>query len=114
MATLPVTPISRAGLDVAGVAADAALSDEFPNTGFEFIEIKNGGGGTITVTLDIKPTVDGAAIVDPTLTIAAGVTKIIGPFPPALYNDSTTQRAKVSYSGVTTVTIKVFKIAPGT
>lgn len=114
MATLAVTPISRAGLDVTGVAADAALSDEFPNTGFEFVEIKNGGGAPITVTLDIKPTLDGAAVVDPTVSISNGVTKIIGPFPPAFYNDSTTQRAKVSYSAVTSVTIKVFKIAPGT
>ena len=112
MATLTVTTVTRAGVDVAGVAADA-LGDEWPNTGQEFIEIKNGGGAGITATLDIKSTVDGAAVTDPTVSIGAGATKIIGPFPTGIYNDSSTGRAKVTYSGVTSVTIKALKCPPG-
>lgn len=113
MATLTVTTVTRAGHDVAGVAATAgAGGDEFANTGQEFLEVKNGSGAPITVTLDIKSTVDGAAVTDPTVTVAAGVTKIIGPFPPSIYNDSGTGRAKVTYSDVTTVTVKALKCPP--
>jgi hypothetical protein len=111
MATLTVQSTSRSGLDAAGSAADA-LGDEWPNTGVEMVLIKNGGGSGITVTLDIKSTVDGAAVTDPTVSIGAGVTKLIGPFPPPYYNDSTTNRAKVSYSGVTSVTVLAFKPGP--
>lgn len=109
MATLTVVNVTRAGVDVVGVAADAA-GDEFANTGQEFVEIKNGSGAGITATLDIKSTVDGAAVTDPTVSIAAGQTKIIGPFPPAYYTDSTTGRAKVTCSAVTSVTIKALKL----
>lgn len=111
MATLTVQTATRAGFDVVGVAADGA-GDEWANTGQEVIEVKNGGGGSITVTLDIKPTIDGAAVTDPTVTITAAQTKMIGPFPTGLYNDATTGRAKVTYSGVASVTIRAIKVPP--
>lgn len=106
-----VTPLTRAGIDVVGVTPDAT-GDEWPNTGYEVIEVKNGSGAGITVTLDLKPTVDGAALVDPTVSIGAGVTKMIGPFPPSWYNDSVTGRAKATCSATATITIKVIKIVP--
>lgn len=109
MATLTVANVTRAGVDMAGVAADVA-GDEWTNTGQEFIEIKNGGASPITATLDIKSTVDGAVVTDPTVSVAAGATKMIGPFPSAYYTDATTGRAKVTYSAVTSVTIKVVKL----
>lgn len=111
MALLTATTVTRAGHDVAGVAADAA-GDEWANTGQEFVEVNNGSGGSINVTLNIRATLDGAAAVNPVVAIAAGVRKIIGPFPTALYNDAN-GRAKVSYSAVTTVTTKVLKCPPG-
>lgn len=112
MATLTPTALSRAGVDMAGVAADAA-GDEWANTGKEFVEVKNGSGSSITVTNDIKATVDGAAVTDPTVTIAAGATKMIGPYPTGAYNDPTTGRARIAYSAVTSVTTKVVQCTPG-
>jgi hypothetical protein len=103
MAILTVTPVTRAGIDIAGAAADVA-GDSFPNTGHEYLVVKNGSGAPITVTLDIKQTVDGQAVTDPTVTIAAGASKIIGPFPTGIYND-TNGRAGVTYSAVTTVNV---------
>jgi len=97
-------------VDVVGVAADS-LGDEWPNSGLEFIEVFNGGGGSINVTLDIRPTLDGAAVVDPVIAIPAAGRRIIGPFPPGIYNDAT-GRAKVTYSGVASVTIKALKCPP--
>jgi hypothetical protein len=109
MAILTVATVTRAGVDTAGVAADVA-GDEWVNTGQEFVEVKNGSGAGITVTLDIQGTIDGAAATDPTVAIGAGVTKIIGPFPTGIYNNQTTNRARIGYSAVTTITTKVLKL----
>jgi hypothetical protein len=103
MAILTVTTVSRAGIDIAGAAADVA-GDSFPNTGHEYLVVKNGSASPITVTLDIKQTVDGQTVTDPTVTIAAGASKIIGPFPTGIYND-TNGRVGVTYSAVTTVNV---------
>jgi hypothetical protein len=110
MATLTVTSISRAGVAANPTAATSgAGGDEFANDGHTFIEVVNGGGGSITVTLDIKVTVDGNAVTDRTVTVAAGARKRIGPFPTAFYNDPTTGRAKVTFSGVTSVTVEAIQ-----
>jgi hypothetical protein len=110
MALLAVTPITKAGIDTAGVAADVA-GDTFPNTGKEVLIVKNGSASPITVTLDIKATLDGQAVTDPTVTINAGIEKIIGPFPLGYYNDAN-GRVSVTYSAVTTVTVKALSLAP--
>lgn len=110
MAVLTVTPVTRAGVDVAGVAADVA-GDEWANTGKEIVEVKNGSGVSITVTLDVKATLDGNAVTDPTVTITAGQTKAIGPFPRGVFNDAN-DRAKITYSAVTSVTTKVLQVTP--
>lgn len=112
MAVLTAATVVRTGVDVVGVAADVT-GDEWANTGQEFVEVKNGSGGSINVTLDIRATIDGAAAVDPVVAVGAGVTKIIGPFPTGIYNDSN-GRAKITYSAVTSVTTKVLKCPPAT
>ncbi len=111
MATLTVATVTRAGVDVVGAAATVTVGDEWANTGYEFLEVKNGSGAPITVTLDIKTAPDGLAVTDPTVSVGAGVTKIIGPFPPGIYNDETTGRAKATCSSVTSVTVKVLKFS---
>lgn len=111
MAVLTATAITRAGVDVVGASADGA-GDEWANTGYEVVEVKNGGGAGITVTLDVQATVDGAAVTDPTVSISAGQTKIIGPFAKGIYNNTSNDRAKITYSGVTSVTVKVLKFVP--
>lgn len=111
MATLAVTEVSRSGVDIVGAAASSG-GDEWPNTGREFVLVKNGGGSPITLTLDIKVLVDDdLAVTDPTVSISAGATEMVGPFPPGIYNDAATGRAKVTYSGVSSVTIKVVSLA---
>lgn len=116
MATLNVTNITRAGVDVAGVAPTAVTGDEWANTGRELLLVKNGSGAPINVTLDLKGTIDagapggGLAITDKVVPVAAGETAAIGPFPPGIYNDKTTGRAKAICSAVVTVTIKALKL----
>lgn len=99
------TPITRLGTDLVGVAADAT-GDNWVNTGKEMLVVKNGGGGSINVTLDLRATLDGISVTDPVVAVGAGVTKLIGPFPVGLYNDAG-GKMNVSYSGVTSVNISV-------
>jgi len=110
MATLSVQTINRAGIEL--VAADQpadVAGDKLPNTGNEFIYVHNGGGGGITLTLDIQSTVDGQPVTDRTVSIAAGERKLIGPFPQGTYNDSQ-GNMNVGYSGVTSVFIAALKL----
>lgn len=111
MATLTVASTSRTGLDMAGVTPGGS-GDEWLNTGVEMIQVYNGSVASINVTLDIKSTVDGAAVTDPVVAVAAGATKIMGPFPPAYYTDSSTGLAKATCSATATITIKAFKPGP--
>lgn len=68
-------------------------------------------GGPATVTIPIPVTVDTEAVASRTLSVAAGVEKIIGPFPPGTYND-TSGYVNMTYSGVNSLTVAV--LAPGT
>lgn len=108
MATLTVQTVDRAGLVGDPTVAAAGGGDNWANTGAEIFVVKNGGGGSINVTLDIQSTVDGQAVTDRVVAVAAGVTKFMGPFPTANYNDGN-GRMNVTYSGVTTVTVMVIK-----
>lgn len=108
MATLTVQTVSTAGL-ADSLAAAAGGGDQFANTGREFFEVLNGGGGSVNVTFETPATVDGEPIADRVVAVAAGVRKKIGPFPTSTYNDAN-GRVQVTYSGVTTVTVGVFKL----
>ena len=109
MATLAVQSIIRAGL-VQTYAAATSGGDEFVNTGAEYVEIINGSAATIVVTIDTPNTVDGLAIADRVISILAGETRKIGPFPTATYNDSAA-KVQITYDGVTTLTIGVFALS---
>lgn len=111
MATLTVATPALGGTTFAPVAA-AGGGDKWPNpNGNSFLLVTNGSGSSITVTptavITVRPgdrifpamTVAGAAV-----SVGAGVTKLIGPFPLA-FNDSDGNVA-VAYSSATDVTVK--------
>lgn len=104
MAVLTVTQISRTGTLESLVAA-AAGGDLLPNTGKEWIEVNNGGGSSINVT--ITGYVDGVAVTAQTIAVANSTRRKIGPFPPTAYNNSSNQVA-IGYSAVTSVTVGAF------
>ena len=60
---------------------------QIPNNGTVQILVKNGATGTL-VTIETPSTVDGLAVADREVTVAADTDVIIGPFPPSIYNDS--------------------------
>lgn len=108
MAVLAVQRIVTAGLNPTFAAA-AGGGDEFPNTGREFLEVINGGGGAITVTVTTTGTVDGEPIADRAVSVPAGERRRIGPFPTGTFN-AADGNVDVAYSGVTTVTVGVFRL----
>ncbi len=114
MAVLTVNKIVQAGL-VSTLVSAAGGGDSFPNTGHEFMEVTNGDSGAHVVTFVASgPACNyglaGTTAHDQTVSVAAGATKKIGPFPTAKFNDSN-GRVQVTYDGVTSVTVGVFAAA---
>jgi hypothetical protein len=89
---VPVQVAARTGilLGAAGteVTGDATNHHYFANTGKEVILARNTGAGARTVTLEVVANVDGGTITNPTVSIAAGATRAIGPFPRGLYEQA--------------------------
>ena len=105
MATIAAQTISRTGLEAVYSAA-ASGGDNFVNTGKEFLHVKNGSAGDITVTIVTSATVDGLAVSDRAVVVTANEERFIGPFPTPYYNNASSQVA-LTYSGVTTLTLAV-------
>lgn len=109
------TDIALAGIADTTSAADAT-GNTFTNTGYEFAEVINGSGASITVTVDAFPvggqgSPDGLTVTDPTVTVAAGTRKKIGPFRRGTFNDSAA-KVKLTFSAVTTITVGVYRLSP--
>lgn len=108
MAVLTVAEVARAGIDATLVAA-AGGGDSFPNDGRTYLDVLNGSGVAITVTVVTQMTVDGKAVADDAISVGAGARKKIGPWPPSIYND-VNGRVQVTYSGVTSLTVNPFRL----
>lgn len=108
MAVLTVQQVVRAGLEPVFAAA-AGGGDEFVNTGVEYLEVINGSGADITVTIVTPNTVDGLAVTDRAVVVTAGERRKIGPFPTSIYNNSNS-KVNVTYSSATSVTVGLFKV----
>ncbi|RPH37050.1 MAG: hypothetical protein EHM90_00435 [Chloroflexi bacterium] len=92
--------------------AAAAASDTFEPGDDTFLEVANGGGGSINVTVVTPGTSGGLAISDQVVAVANGARKFIGPFPSRLYGDPANDGlATVNFSGTTSVTRGCFDLA---
>ena len=83
MALITVQQIVSAGLPPELTAVNA--EDTFANTGKEYIEVLNGSADSIEVTITTPRTVDSLAVAERVVSVGAGVTKKIGPFPTRTY-----------------------------
>ncbi len=113
MATLTVYPALRTGVGVelTGTAA-AAGGDAYPNTGQEALYIINAEAAPKTVTIASPALVDGDLTVAAVAFVCpASKTTVLGPFPVGKHNDAN-GLVQISYSGVTTLTVKVIKHTP--
>ena len=110
MTVLTVNSVTRAGLNLTATLTAAGNSgDSWAGTGQEILAVANGSESSITVTLAYQRTFDGATPSNKTVSVAAGKTLLIGPFPQILYND-TNQRVNVTYSSASSVTVAVFRL----
>ena len=109
MAELTVQQITETG-GAATYSSATAEGDTADNNGNMFLHIKNGGGGSITVTITALTTsVDSGMYgvltkANASIAVAAGTEAFIGGFAPAAFNDGNGEIA-ITYSGVTSVTI---------
>lgn len=106
---LTVQTISRSGLAPSYSNGDATNDHQFLNDGKTFVHVKNGGGSSITVTIQTPGSVDGLAVADRDVTVANGAEKMIGPFPTATYNQSG-GLVYLDLSADTSVTLAAFKL----
>lgn len=110
MATLTVQQTDLDGT-TPSYAAAAGGGDEFTNDGRTMLHVKNGGAGSITVTVNSRVNCNQGYDHDSVTTIGAGAEAMIGPFDTTRFNDPATGRASITYSGVTSVTIAAVKVA---
>lgn len=111
MAALTTQAVARTGLE-ATYASCAGGGDTFLPSKDTILHVKNGSGGDITVTI-VTPRTDGVgnAVADNAIVVTAGEERFIGPFPAEIYASPSTGLASIAYSGVTTLTIGVFRLA---
>lgn len=107
MATLTAQVLSSDGLDPTYSPADVA-GDEFDNASLKnpFVHVKNGDAAGITVTPVITQLVDGQSVTPKNISIPAGESRFIGPFPRAAYGTTLT----LTYSAVANVTVAVLQL----
>jgi hypothetical protein len=113
MATLTTQVINRAGAVITPVAA-AGGGDAMACGSGLMLEVVNGGGSSITVTLVIpaartyEPNV---AIQSPVISVVNATTKWIGPVDAATFADPVTGLCTITYSAVTSVTVAAVQLA---
>jgi len=108
MADLTVQTISLSGLNPVYGAA-AAGGDAFPNSGREYLHVKNGGGSEVIVTVDSQAGCNQGFDHNVAVAVPAGGERLIGPFPKARFNDAA-EKAQVAYSDVTSVTVAAVRL----
>jgi hypothetical protein len=107
MALITATQITKDG--VTRTLSPANSTDTLACGDRTFLEVANGSGGSINVTITTPNTVSGLAVADLVVAVGNGVTKIIGPITRELFgNDDGI--ASIAYSSTTSVTAAAFKI----
>lgn len=115
MAVLTVADIIDAGLTPSLAAVSSSDSFVDDGTSRTFVEVANGGGGSINVTVPAVQTsvnvqgVGDLTIANIVVAVGAGARKFIGPFSPA-YRASDGS-VTLQFSGTSSVTAKPFRVA---
>jgi hypothetical protein len=107
-ATITVQEITRAGI-VPSFAAGDANGHQFVNDGNTYLEVKNSDAQT-TLTITVPATEFGLSFTAPAITIPATTgNKIIGPFPPSLFNNAGSL-VFIDFLAVTGITVAAFRL----
>lgn len=89
----------------------AAITDghSVPNNGNSFVMVSNAHTAALTLTFIHPGTVDGLAVADRTVSVAAASTAFIGPFS-MNYNQAGGYNIHLDYSAVTALSVGVFRL----
>lgn len=111
MATLVVKPVPHTGLVLASSDLASATSggDKAPTGQGLFLYVTNGDSGSHTVTVATPGTVDGLAVGDRAVVIAAGDFAFI-PMLEGLYKDPSDGLAHITYDAVTSVKVAAVRV----
>jgi hypothetical protein len=108
---LTIQTVGIAGATISTAAANAdgnsIVADEAAKV---ILQVANGGGSSITVTIPATGKAYGIDLEDQTITVAAGATKHIAGLEPGAFQQ-TDGTVYVNYSGVSSVTVAAFRIA---
>jgi hypothetical protein len=113
MATLTTQVINRAGAVITAVAA-AGGGDAMQCGSTMMLEVINGGGSPITVTLAIPAGASAypnVAYTSAAVVVTNGTTRWIGPVVAQLFQDPVTGLCTITYTAVTTVTVAAVQLA---
>lgn len=111
MASLASNPVPLAGLQLDALLAAATSGGDTCQVGIGIVlVVKNADSASHTVTIVTPVTVNGLAIADRAVPVAAGKTELI-PVDRAEYRDPTTGRASITYDAVTSVSVAVIRVA---
>ena len=107
---LAVQAVSRQGLDPVYTAANVD-GHSVQSDGRMLLHVKN-GATAVVVTLDIVRTIDGQAVVDPTVTVPGSGERFIGPFPAEFYNQggAVGDLIHIDFDDIANVTIAALRI----
>ena len=108
MATLTSQEINHTGVFATYVAATGG-GDQFANDGRHFVFIKNGHSSPQTVTANSQSLCDQGADHDIAVAVTNAEDRMIGPFPPSRFNDSS-GFVQLTYSAVTLLTIAIMHL----
>jgi hypothetical protein len=108
---LTVQTVNRNGVAETFVAANTD-GHWVTNDGRTWLEVVNGSGGAVTVSVQTPGTVDSLAVSERQVSIPAGARRKLGPWPPNFYNQAAGDIGTiyVDYSGASSVTVAAFSL----
>lgn len=109
MATLTVQQVVNTGA-TPSTASAAGGGDKCAPGDNTWIEVTNGGGSSINVTVNSQTPSNYGTDEDLVVAVGAGVTKRIGPLPANRFAAADDGLVAITYSGVTSVTVAAWKI----
>lgn len=88
MAAFTVQTSARSTKNITFTEAGTTGPHTFANTGKEKLMIKNDSASSVNVTVVTTQTVDGEAVADKVIAVAAGAISYLGPWPVSIYSDA--------------------------
>jgi len=108
MAVMPVQTPALTG--TAPTFAAVTANDLMPNDGKTYLDVKNGGGASINVTIASQQNCNQGVNHPIVVAVPAAGERLIGPFDITRFADPTTGQVAINYSAIATVTAAAIRL----